>query len=291
MQAPPSHTASGEHHWSRLPSSFPSGPSQPPSVADGIGLAHDAGNLLGAIRLYCDLLALPGVLRSEHRHYAEELRLLTARSGSLIDRLLRPAPLGGSHAPANGAGAAGTEDAGQPPESVCPADALMECRGMLEPVAGAGSLLLAVEAGARGRIAVPREALERILLNLIKNAAEAQGTTDRDGEDEDGRRPIIVRVRAVTAWGKEGSDAIAVSVEDRGRGMEEKAVRAALAGTAEHARPGVDDLQHSGRGLGLRVVRELTERTGGALRMQSRVGQGTTVEVVWATAREGAETG
>ena len=31
-------------------------------VAEGAGLAHDAGNLLGALSLYSDLLAMPGVL-------------------------------------------------------------------------------------------------------------------------------------------------------------------------------------------------------------------------------------
>ncbi len=32
-----------------------------PSIAEGAGLAHDAGNLLGALSLYSDLLAMPGV--------------------------------------------------------------------------------------------------------------------------------------------------------------------------------------------------------------------------------------
>ena len=36
-------------------------------VAEGAGLAHDAGNLLGALSLYSDLLAMPGVLHEEHR--------------------------------------------------------------------------------------------------------------------------------------------------------------------------------------------------------------------------------
>ena len=45
-------------------------------VAEGAGLAHDAGNLLGALSLYSDLLAMPGVLNEEHREYANELRLL-----------------------------------------------------------------------------------------------------------------------------------------------------------------------------------------------------------------------
>lgn len=54
-------------------------------------LAHDACNLLSALSLYGELLALPGVLGHEHRHYAEELKLMAGRSQVLIDRLLRVA--------------------------------------------------------------------------------------------------------------------------------------------------------------------------------------------------------
>src|SRR5580658_6143875 len=49
-------------------------------VAEGAGLAHDAGNLLGALSLYSDLLGMPGVLHEEHREYATELRMLSDRS-------------------------------------------------------------------------------------------------------------------------------------------------------------------------------------------------------------------
>src|ERR1700704_3035563 len=57
-------------------------------VAEGAGLAHDAGNLLGALSLYSDLLAMPGVLHEEHRKYAEELRMLSDRSWAMINRLV-----------------------------------------------------------------------------------------------------------------------------------------------------------------------------------------------------------
>src|SRR6201981_3764963 len=57
-------------------------------VAEGAGLAHDAGNLLGALSLYSDLLAMPGVLNEAHREYANELRLLSDRSWAMINRLV-----------------------------------------------------------------------------------------------------------------------------------------------------------------------------------------------------------
>src|SRR5271156_3371173 len=63
-------------------------------VAEGEGLAHDAGNLLGALSLYSDLLAMPGVLNEEHRGYASELRMLSDRSWAMIDRLVNHARAG-----------------------------------------------------------------------------------------------------------------------------------------------------------------------------------------------------
>src|SRR4030081_93745 len=61
-------------------------------VAEGAGLAHDAGNLLGALSLYSDLLAMPGVLHEEHREYATELRMLSDRSWALIGRRVNRLP-------------------------------------------------------------------------------------------------------------------------------------------------------------------------------------------------------
>ncbi len=57
-------------------------------MAEGAGLAHDAGNLLGALSLYSDLLVMPGVLYEEHREYANELRMLSDRSWAMINRLV-----------------------------------------------------------------------------------------------------------------------------------------------------------------------------------------------------------
>jgi hypothetical protein len=57
-------------------------------VAEGVGLADDAGNLLGALSLYSDLLAMPGVLHEEYKEYAAELRLLSERSWAMIERLV-----------------------------------------------------------------------------------------------------------------------------------------------------------------------------------------------------------
>jgi len=60
-----------------------------PEMAHGKGLLHDAHNLMGALRLYCDLLSMPDVLKPEYHHYAEELRLLDTRCEALIEHLIQ----------------------------------------------------------------------------------------------------------------------------------------------------------------------------------------------------------
>jgi len=64
--------------------------SQPcPAAGEAEGLFHYARNLMGAIRLNCDLLSMPGVLKPEHHYYAEELSLLSTRSETLIEHLIQ----------------------------------------------------------------------------------------------------------------------------------------------------------------------------------------------------------
>src|SRR5260370_39238399 len=55
-------------------------------VAEGAGLAHDAGKLLRALSRYSDLLAMPGVLHEEYKEDAAELRLLSERRWAMMDR-------------------------------------------------------------------------------------------------------------------------------------------------------------------------------------------------------------
>jgi signal transduction histidine kinase len=233
------------------------------TLAEGAGLAHDAGNLLGALGLYCDLLALPGVLQTEHRHYAEELRLLSMRSQQLIERLLDPGTTSRM---------AGRQRAGEPCERVVVPDVIESSRGVLNAVARR-AVAVAYQVGAALPVAVPRETLERILVNLTKNAAEA---LPERSDPEDGAA-ITLRVtcdRAGTAL-----ERIVLSIEDRGRGMSAATVKVLLgeSGTG----PAMQR-----RGIGFQVVRELVGASGGQLRLTSQIGGGTTVSIAWAVASE-----
>jgi signal transduction histidine kinase len=221
-------------------------------VAEGAGLAHDAGNLLGALSLYSDLLAMPGVLHEEHREYAAELRMLSDRSWAMINRLVNHSRSG---LPAEV----------QAEISVLP-DVVDRCRGLLSRVAGR-MVEISYGVGAFQPVRVPVEAVERILTNLVKNAAEAtpwvgaisihvEGVLERaDGESDEVRRRVVMTVR------------------DRGCGMDQAAMRRLMqAGGISSA---------SGRGLGFRVVRELVAMSGGCLNVESQVDVGTSISAEW----------
>jgi nitrogen-specific signal transduction histidine kinase len=229
-------------------------------VAEGAGLAHDASNLLGALSLYSDLLGMPGVLHEEHRGYAAELRMLSDRSWAMIDRLV-------NHA---GAG----RRPGKTAESmILLPDIIDRCKGLLSRVAGR-TVETTYGLGAFQPVRVPAEAVERILTNLVKNAAEASPWVGA----------ITIHVEGV----KEKTDGgerrrVAMTVRDRGCGMDEAAVQRLMHGT------GVSP--QKGRGLGLRVVRELVAITGGCLSIESEPGVGTSIAGDWDAVTESEEAG
>ena len=233
-------------------------------VAEGAGLAHDAGNLLGALSLYSDLLAMPGVLHEEHREYANELRMLSDRSWAMINRLVNHSR-------------AGLPVKEQQEISVLP-DVVDRCQGLLSRVAGR-KVEVSYGVGAFQPVRVPVEAVERILTNLVKNAAEATPWVGT----------ITIHVEGVVESAKgdgsgDGDDKarhrVVMTVRDRGCGMDQSAVRRLMqSGGISSA---------NGRGLGFRVVRELVAMSGGCLNIESQPEVGTSISVEWYAAKKEA---
>jgi signal transduction histidine kinase len=104
------------------------------------------------------------------------------------------------------------------------------------------------------RIRGDRSQLEQAVLNLVLNAQEAMG----EGGD--------LKLTAM----KRG-DEVVFAVEDSGKGME-KEVADRLFEPFLSRRPG-------GTGLGMALVRRTAEAHGGTLRIQSKAGKGTRVEM------------
>ena len=213
-------------------------------IAEGAGLAHDAGNLLGALSLYSELLAMPGVLHEEHRGFAADLRLLSDRSWAMIHRLVNHA-----RGERERVGVEGT---------VLP-ELVERCHGVLSRVAGRG-VEVSFGVGAYAPIDARAEAVERILTNLVKNASEAMA----------GEGGIAVSVEGALDGGRRR---VVMTVRDMGCGMSSASVERLM------RVGGISST--SGRGLGFRVVRELVAMSGGCLNVQSEPGVGTSISVEW----------
>jgi two-component sensor histidine kinase len=254
-------------------------------------LAHDASNLLSALRLYSELLCFSGVLHERHRHYAEDLKLLSLRSERLIGRLVGMAEqvaLAERLESAAALPAAHTTPvliAGRSEISSL-APVLMRLRGLLGTLAHGA---LEVDMGDRASLPItaPAEAVERILVNLVSNAATAirgggavriragvhseaspgaqSGAQSRaQPECEPGEPPIVV-----------------LTVDDSGCGMSAAEVQAALGAAVSSRRYGLQQHGPGRHGLGLSIVRELVASSGGRLMIYSRPGTGTRIEIHW----------
>jgi signal transduction histidine kinase len=253
-----------------------------PAVVDGLGgegLLHDARNLVGAIGLYCDLLSMPGVLKPEHRQYPEELRLLGARSRALIDALMRsllalekPGEQGVQRrlAAADSPGAAGKTTRPVSLRSI-----VERCSGLLSRVANGRALAIDYGPAAATPVKVSEEAVERILVNLVRNAAAAVG--EGVAESPSGTIRITLgllanRVGEPKPW---PFQRVRLSVEDSGCGMNPEQLDWLL-----HSEESSGD----SHGIGFRVVRELAAASDGVLQVMSAVGAGTRVQIEWPVA-------
>lgn len=278
----------------------PSFPEDVSLLSERAGLAHDAGNLLHALGLYCDLLQMPGVLRPEHKHYATELRQIFERSSAMLLRLLKsfaprqaaqpeaPAPLPTPALPATEARPAAAQ------ACINPAQVLHGQFSLLQRLTAPWAIVSVATQDPLPSLEFSAEILERITVNLVLNAAEAlrnaregrpspssgwavsEGLADSsfqpdpeevsaDPEDE---KPGRIRVSLRMA-----AERLRLSVEDNGPGLPPAIAASFFQPTP--LPPG------SSRGLGHRIVHELVEATGGQLSVRVRPGAGTTVYVDW----------
>ena len=238
------------------------------------GLLHDARNLIGAVGLYCDLLSMPHVLRAEHRHYADELRLLGERGAALIERLIeRRASEETALSPTNGRynrASSLCSHTAQAAEALRPA--VECCAGVLCRIAEEHCLEIAYGDAATLPVRVPAESIERILINLVRNAVAALSGLHGS-----------IRIGVGLLPGEAGGrlcpwpfQRVRLTVEDSGCGMAPVDIKHLM----EDRPPWIK--RH---GIGFRVVRELVEVSGGDLTVSSRPGRGTRIEMSWPVAQ------
>jgi len=140
---------------------------------------------------------------------------------------------------------------------------LREVQGLMSPGLEGRGVKLALECPPGLLLRVDTGHLKQVLINLIRNGAEAI----------DGAGLVTVRARPDRVrLGAKETDAVILEVSDTGRGIPpdaEKRLFDPFFSTKE-----------TGTGLGLAIAARIVERHGGALQYQTRPGHGTTFGVV-----------
>ena len=249
-------------------------------------VAHDTRNMVTALGLYCDLLEEPGVLTPSFHHYAGELRLVATASRRLVEKMLALDARQGTDAgllSGLGVERRGTEtpianrleqarrwDLLPPVPIDNLAGELVANRNLLSALAGPSiALTVDVEGGALP-VRLTGEDLTRILVNLVKNAAEAMPASGR----------IAISLHEFHA-GVERPPWLLLSVDDNGPGIPAEALEkifdagyttrsggAAASGASGTGSPGGRPASH--RGLGLSITRSIVEGAGGSIHASNR---------------------
>ena len=148
---------------------------QPPTPITLEALAHDTRNVLSSLTLYCDLLAAPGVLSSGHSHLALELEGMTKATVQLMERILDlSAPNPTLPMPSSSASLPSATPQRLPTIPVTDLSAdLHHLQPLLAAIAGPSIRLSIATMPCAGRIRLAVEDLTRILVNLVRNAADA----------------------------------------------------------------------------------------------------------------------
>jgi len=239
-----------------------------PGAREATELAHDARNLLSALSLYCELLASPGVLTPDFRHYAEDLRVVGEAGLRLVEALAGPARGLGSNPrwPLRRRPFPGIEDLGAE---------VLAMQTSLRALAGPAVELEVECAPCAGLLALNAEELLRILFNLVANSVEAMGAPGAAS------RRALLRITAQRGGGGsflsggDGIDTVVLSVRDTGPGIAAKDLER-IFDPGFSTRAGCGEAP---RGLGLAIVRQLVEGAGGAVRAVSSPGLGTRFDI------------
>lgn len=249
-------------------------------------VAHDARNMVTALGLYCDLLEGPGVLANPFAHYGSELRLVAAASRKLVEKLValdgqrdrnvrgntKSQSTNDSRLPA-----AMYDDwqigweATQNTPITSLAVELLANHNLLAALAGPSiTLTVDVDGGARA-VWMTSEDLTRVLVNLVKNGAEALPVGGR----------IQIRLREVPAT-RGALDAMVLTVEDNGPGIPAKLVdRVFESGFTTRGSVSTAGSSRAAnhRGLGLAITRSIIESAGGRILASNRIEGGARFEI------------
>jgi two-component system, cell cycle sensor histidine kinase and response regulator CckA len=214
------------------------------------GIAHDFNNLLSVILSYAELLAGDFAPSDPRRGDVDEIVRATQRAAELTQQLL----------------AFGRKRRLE--RKILLVDELLRrTANLLVPLLGSGIRVTWNLGAAAARVSADPGSIEQVIMNLALNA--------RDAMRDVGELVVTTAVVTIDAHGTLGVEKgsyVQLSVRDTGCGMD-AATRARI------FEPFFTTKDEKGNGLGLATVLGIVEQSGGAVRVASEVGQGTTFDV------------
>jgi signal transduction histidine kinase len=240
-----------------------------PEIRKLTGLAHDASNLATALRLCAELLAEPGVLAPDHAHYAGEMASMAEASAGLMRKLGTLARAGRAR-----------EMPEAPVTDV--ADELRQLGGLLAAMAGPKIVVQTACLPCAGTLRLSEENLTRILLNLVRNAADAmpEGGRVRIAAQRGGGASFFWTLGGDPPKREAGAaETVLLSVEDNGPGIRPELLERIFEPGFSTRRGLAPWPEGRNRGLGLSIARELVEEAGGTIRAVSVARRGARIEM------------
>ncbi|MEW5909231.1 MAG: ATP-binding protein [Thermodesulfobacteriota bacterium] len=225
------------------------------------GIAHEIGNPLGIVGGYLDLLGKEDILPAERTDYRERAAGELNRINAIIRQLLdfsRPST-------------------GTP--AVCSVhEVIRNVFEMLNPQPFMASITVELELLAQlDTVMADPDQLRQVLVNLCINAADAiaSGNRSRNGQ-------IIVRTENPDPESTpiRTASVLKMSIKDNGPGIESQHMGAIFDPFFTTKEPG------KGTGLGLWVSFMMIEGMEGKIQAESRIGGGTTLEIMLPICRE-----
>ena len=220
------------------------------------GVAHDFRNLLAVCLGYGGLLGNRPDLPPDARQQARDIVAAAERGTALAQELMEFA-----------------RPSAAPPCVLDLAELTAEFLPVLRAAAGARHDLRYAHPAALGQVLIEKSQFTRLLLNLVLNA--------RDAMPDGG--PIKIRLAPVKLTGNPSylGRFVMLDVADAGGGID--------AATRQRLFDPFFTTKSKGTGLGLAIVRQVVDRVGGLIRVESEPGCGATFRVFFP--RVGASTG
>ena len=216
------------------------------------GIAHDFNNLLSSIQGSAEM----ALARAEDdpllRRSLERIELATARGAALTKQLL-----------------AFSRKQITRPEVIDLGLAVRRARELFERLV-TEDIAIELDLDDRaGCVRVDPGQLDQVILNLVVNARDAM---PHGGELRLATRPRSLDAIGAVGWGLPAGEYLALSVQDTGDGIPDD--------VRDRIFEPFFTTKERGTGLGLATVQQIVQQHGGGIAVRSRVGAGTTVEIL-----------